>query len=475
MMPSGWMSRKAKYSADDQNNRIWLSAHTHTRQTPLLPPRSCVSIRWSATCTWTAATFLVLSEALGAASTIDIESEIARVMPRVMKAYRHIHENPETGHDQPNTAEYLKSALSGMGYSHFVTSKAAPTAVIAVLNPDSPGPTIAFRAEMDALTSVTEAEDHDPRSKVPGTMHACGHDAHAAILLGLADILAKRGQNLRGRIVLLFQPAEEVKGGADEIVGEGIVATLGINAMFAQHVAPGLSVGTIGLTPGEALAGSNYFTLTIAGRDSHAAQPSAGDDVPVATAKIVSGLADWPGRKVDVLERPAVIGITAITTSKSPNNRIPGEATVYGTLRAFEDIERAPANDKALAENLRHFVDAMAKALKVEAKLDLRKGSPPMLNDPVLSLRAAEFLSTRLAPGSFKSPLPRGMFAEDFAYYTEATPSLYFALGASRDGFGNVGVHQTNFTIHPDALKHGLFLFSLLVDGFESGEFSVLP
>lgn len=372
----------------------------------------------------------------------------------VWRIYRDLHEHPELGMREKRTAEVLRRELRQLGYSHFVESKSAPTAVIAVLDTRKPGPVIALRAEMDARPTQ-EPESHDPRSTIDGVMHNCGHDAHAAMLVGSAAVLMRNRESLSGKIVFVWQPAEETRGGADDIVNEGILQELGVQAIFAQHVVSGTPVGTVGVSGGPTMAGSNYFTLRISGSGSHAAQPSAGSDIVLAAAALVRELAVFPARRLDILERPMVISPTSFEAgSETATNVLPSEAVIRGTIRAFEKVVASAPDDSSLESKLRDYLNGAASSLGVTYELSIREGSPPTVNDDRLFRELSGPLAATWGSGFDTTPY-RGMFSEDFSFYTAVIPSLYFGLGISKDGLGDAGVHSADFTLHPSALVQG--------------------
>lgn len=394
----------------------------------------------------------------------ELRRAVAAESALVWRVYRDIHEHPELGKAERRTHDMLKRELTSLGITEFVDSKLAPTAVIAVLETGRPGPVIALRAEMDARPTQ-EPAGHDPRSTVDGVMHNCGHDAHAAMLLGTAALLRHNMEWISGRVVFVFQPAEETRGGADEIVAEGILERLGVSAIFAQHAVSGMPVGTVNVAAGPTMAGSAYFTLRITGDGSHAAQPSAGDDVLLAAAAIVGELAALPARRIDILSRPAVISPTSfVAGSDAATNVLPGEAVVKGTIRAFEPAEPTEPADtgkggepSSIGAVMRRYLDGASAAMGVGYELTIRQGSPPTVNDDRLFARLSAPLAAAWGPGFDTTPY-RGMFSEDFAFYTDRLPSLYFGLGIARDGLGVGGVHSPDFTIHPAALVEGVRL-----------------
>ncbi|MEP6832558.1 MAG: M20 family metallopeptidase [Gemmatimonas sp.] len=405
-------------------------------------------------------TFGALAQSAGAQRTPTLASEVQRVSALVNSTYQQIHEHPELGKRETLTHELLLADMRKIGYTTFVESKRVPTAVIAVLDTKRPGLTIALRAEMDARPD-TEPAQHHPHSQTPGVMHSCGHDAHAAMLLGAADVLWHNQNALSGKIVIVFQPAEEIAGGADDIVNEGILSTLGVQAMFAQHASPRMPVGTISISPGATLAGSNSFTLTVRGKDSHAAQPSDGSDVPGALATLVRGLIDLPARRLDISNRPAIISVTYMQTGDTTAlTTLQTVGVARGTIRAFETIDPTPPSDTSIKTMIDQYLKGTAPGLRVTTELTLRRGSPVTVNDQTLFDKTMAPLHN-VWPGTINTAPYRGMFSEDFAYYTQSIPSLYFGLGVAKDGLGMAGVHTTDFTIHPDALNEGVRLLVL--------------
>ncbi|MGV3710913.1 MAG: M20 metallopeptidase family protein [Gemmatimonas sp.] len=389
------------------------------------------------------------------AQRATLASEIDRVRPLVTATYRRIHENPELGKRETKTHELLVAELRKIGYSEFVASTRVPTAVIAVLDTKRPGNVVALRAEMDGRPD-SEHASHNPRSLVPGVMHSCGHDAHAAMLLGAADVLYRNRAQLTGKIVIVFQPAEEVSGGADDIVNEGILTRLGVQSMIAQHVAPKMPVGELAISPGPALAGSNNFTLTVRGKDSHAAAPFDGSDVPGALATLVRGLIDLPARRIDIANRPVILSVSYLHTGDTTAvSSLQSTGVARGTIRAFENIDPTPASDRSIKAMIDKYLQGTAPGLNVTTEFALRRGAPVTVNDQAVFDRTIPVLRAAWEGRIDTSPR-REMFSEDFSYYTGVVPSLYFALGVAKDGLGNVGVHSSDFTIHPLALDYGV-------------------
>lgn len=406
-------------------------------------------------------------------ATSGLSAAIDEALPVARDAYVFLHTNPELGKKEVKAHAYLTERLRSFGYTEFVASPSLPTAVIAVLDTGRPGATIALRAEMDARPlpdGADEPADHNPRSQVSGVMHNCGHDAHAAILLGVAAMLKKHAGQLSGKIVFLFQPAEEVAGGADDVVRDGTLTRLGVTRIYAEHAAPGMPVGTVGVAPGDTLAGSNYFKLVLTGRSSHAAAPFDGDDVALGAMKVAEEISELPARRLDISSRPVVVSITNFTANSGATNVLPGSAEIDGTIRAYEDPTVAPAGGKSLKDIVTGRVAAVAAAYGLTpAWKEFRVAAPPTRNDLALFAATTPALAAAF-PGRVDSAAYRSMYSEDFAYYTAGMPALYFSLGIARDRLGEAGVHSAGFTIHPDALRSGMNLMALLAEIGTSGK-----
>ncbi|MCB9357323.1 MAG: amidohydrolase [Calditrichaeota bacterium] len=371
----------------------------------------------------------------------------------IRATYERIHAHPELGNKEIETSKLIRSELEKAGYTEFVDAPSLKTEVIAVLRTGRPGKTICLRADLDGL-EIHEDSTHAVCSAVPGLMHACGHDAHAAMLLGAALEL-KNDPKVSGTIVFLFQPAEEVKGGADDIIADSVLHKLGVTEVYGQHVFPGLPVGVVRIAPGPVLAGSNYFSVTVKGRGSHAAYPHQGDDVPVCLANMVAGLTSLPARKMNVLEEPCIMSVAWIECNPTKTyNALPDECSFGGTVRAYMDIADTIQYGGTIESLMGDYITNTAEACGCTAELKLRRGAPVTVNDETLTKAVLS------APDKFPALQADGrsiqrMTAEDFAYYTQAFPSLYFSLGIAKDGLGEAGLHASEFTIHPEALDVG--------------------
>lgn len=372
--------------------------------------------------------------------------------------YEEFHRHPELGKAEFRTAEYIKAKLKDFGYTNIQSIKAAPTTVIAILDTAKAGPTICFRAEMDAR-KCQENSGVPYASENTGTMHNCGHDAHSAILLETAHRLMQSKDTLVGKIVFLFQPAEECAGGADDIVNDGILNRLGVKAIFAQHCAPGVASGTHLLKAGAVMAGSNSLTVSIHGKGGHAAQVHERDDLMGLASLLTLELERLPSRCVDPIQYPTICAITKIDSSSEQSNVAADSVTLAGTIRAFYNLDDKLFRSKSFKELCNQLVEGFALAYGVEAKTTIKPGAPVTSNDT----RLCKALESTLKTAGIKiEDSDRSLFSEDFAYYTAGTACAYFGLGIAKENQGKENLHSATFNISEECLESGVNLFETI-------------
>ncbi|MDQ2091278.1 M20 aminoacylase family protein [Marimonas arenosa] len=332
---------------------------------------------------------------------------------------RHIHENPELGRDCHQTAAFVVERLKEFGITDISTGW-AESGVVAVIEGQGEGPTIGLRADMDALP-IEEETGLDYASKVPGKMHACGHDGHTAMLLGAAKYLAET-RNFRGRAVLLFQPDEEGGGGGQAMVQEGVMEKYGIDEVYGIHNGPGLPEGLIAMTPGPLLAAVDAFYIDIQGRGGHGAEPHDTVDPVVAAVSICQAIQTIVSRNNNSANR-LVISVTQISTGTA-TNIIPDTARVCGTVRSF-----APEARDMVERRMGEIVAGQAAAFGVEAVLDYDRGYPATVNHPEQTVFAAGVARDVVGADRVEDNATPIMAAEDFAYMLEARPGAYAFVG----------------------------------------------
>jgi amidohydrolase len=379
---------------------------------------------------------------------------------RVVELRRAIHRRPELGFEEYETAALVERELDALAIEH---RRAATTGIVARIDGGMPGRVVALRADMDALP-IAERSGVQFASEADGKMHACGHDAHTAMLLGAARILAGMRNELAGNVVLIFQPAEEGPGGALPMIEEGVLDTPPVEAIAMLHVDSRLDVGTIGITPGPVNAAADEFYLTVRGSGGHGAFPHTAVDAVPATAAIVLALQNVVARETDPLAS-AVLTVGTIAGGYR-NNVIADEVKLSGTLRAHD-----PGVRDELEKRLRRIVDGVACAYNVNVEVRVLRGYPPVHNDVALAHRFAAYVRDH---GSLRvEEPPPTMGAEDFAYFAQRVPGLLIRLGVASESSGAIHpIHSPLFRIDERALPLGvvtLVLFATAVAGGEIG------
>ncbi|MHB8146951.1 MAG: M20 metallopeptidase family protein [Vulcanimicrobiaceae bacterium] len=368
----------------------------------------------------------------------------ADLIARVVELRRTIHRRPELGFEEHETSALVERELDALGIEH---RRVAKTGIVGVLRGALPGHVVALRADMDALP-ITERTGLPYASEVPGKMHACGHDAHTAMLLGAAHVLAGMRERLHGTVVLLFQPAEEGPGGAAPMIAAGALDDPKVEAIAMLHVDPRLGPGEISITPGPVNASADELYITVRGKGGHGAYPhTAVDAIPAASA-IVLGLQNIAARETDPL-KSVVVTIGTIVGGYR-NNVIADEVQMTGTLRAHD-----PEIRDALDARVRRIVDGIAGAYQAVAEVRIERGYPPVVNDAALAEGFAAYM--REYSGLFVERLAPTMGGEDFAYFAQRVPGLHVRLGIRSEAAGSVHTgHSAQFRIDEAALPGGV-------------------
>jgi amidohydrolase len=357
---------------------------------------------------------------------------------------RHIHMHPELGFKEHETSKYIQRRLGEIG----VRFKAgiAQTGVLGVIEGKRPGRTVLLRADIDALP-IDELNDVPYRSKNPGVMHACGHDAHTAVLLGAAQLL--KDSDFAGTVKLVFQPCEErAPGGAIKMIEAGVMDDPKVDAAFGLHVTPQLEVGQLGYRPGPASAASDRFTITVIGKGGHAARPNSCVDAVVVAAHLVVALQTLVSRETSPIQ-PAVVTVGAIHAGDA-HNVIPGEATIRGTVRTYD-----PDLRNQMSQRLRDLAEGIAKAMRAEARVEYTFGYPPLVNDPAMTDLARAAGAEIVGQENLTDP-ELALGGEDMAYFLQEAPGCFFRLGTGNRARGiTYGNHHARFDVDEAALPIG--------------------
>jgi amidohydrolase len=413
------------------------------------------------------------------ASSISLRAEALE--PRLIAWRRDIHAHPELSNREFRTAALVAEHLRSLGLE--VRTGIAHTGVAGFLEGGRPGPIVALRADMDALP-VTEQTGLPFASNVvteyegrqTGVMHACGHDAHTAILMATAELLAGMKDELPGSVLFIFQPAEEgaprgEEGGAELMLREGLFEWKRPDAVFGLHVLSSIHARRIGYRAGPAMAASDRFEIIVKGRQTHGSMPWLGVDPMVPAAQIVLGLQTVASRQVDISRVPAVISVGQIHGGIR-NNIIPEEVTLEGTIRTFDEEIR-----DRIHERVRRIATGLAEASGAEAHVRVHRGYPATVNDP--DLVAASLPSLYRAAGEdrvFEAPLQ--MPAEDFSYFANEVPGFYFFLGATPEDVDPADAptnHSPLFDVDESTLRVGLEALATLAVDFLQRESQGVP
>ena len=389
--------------------------------------------------------------------------------PKIIQWRRDFHEHPELSNREFRTAEKVAAHLKSLGIE--VRTGVAKTGVVGVLKGGKPGPVIGLRADMDALP-VVERVDVPFKSTVKstyngeevGVMHACGHDTHVAILMGVAEILSKLKNDLAGTVVFLFQPAEEgppegEEGGAPLMIKEGALDNPKIEALFGLHINSQTEVGQIKYRAGGIMAASDWFYITVHGKQSHGSQPWSGVDPIVVSAQIIEGLQTIVSRQVDLTEQPAVITVGKIQSGVRANI-IPETAVMVGTIRTLDT-----AMQRQIHQKIVRTAEKIAESAGARAEIRIENKTPVTYNNPALMARALP--SLREAAGETNVVERKPMTgAEDFGFFAQKVPSVFFFLGGMPKGKKpeDAAAHHTpDFYVEESGMKLGVRAFCYLV------------
>lgn len=368
---------------------------------------------------------------------------------------RDLHMHPETAFQEVRTAGVVDARLRELGLTP--RTGVGGTGVVAVWDAGRPGPTVLARADMDALP-VPDAKDVPYASTTPGHAHACGHDGHTAVLLSVAETVVGMGDALAGRVVFVFQPAEEVMpGGAEAMLQDGALEGLAIDHVTGLHLSSQYETGTVALRAGPAMAATDTYDLILRGRGGHAARPQETIDPIVAGAELVTTLQTLVSRELDPIDR-AVISVTRFEAG-SAYNVIPQEAHLAGTLRTFEADTR-----ERLRERIHEVAASVAATHRADADVRWTSGFPAVVNDPTEADRLRAVAERVVGPERVVEMAPI-MGGDDMAYWLQQAPGCYAFVGASGGDATAWPHHHPNFDVDEAALPIAVeLLASSIVD-----------
>ena len=390
----------------------------------------------------------------------DIEQQIIDIEPKVIEWRRHFHQNPELSNNEFKTAETIAAHLRALGIE--VQTGVAITGVVGVLKGDLPGKVIALRADIDALP-VTENNNLPFKSEVTteflgnktGVAHACGHDGHTAILMGVAEVLSKHKAKIRGTVKFIFQPAEEgpppgEEGGAKLMIKEGVLENPKVDAIFGLHLRSAVEVGQIHYKPGGAMAAVERFVINVQGKQAHGAAPWLGVDPILISAKIIDGLQTIISRESKLINEAVVITVGKITSGVR-FNIIPDSAELIGTVRTLDPDMKA-----LVIRRMTEMTETIAKAYGGEATISFRNQTAITYNNHDLVTQMLPSLK-KAAGDTNVIQIKAETIGEDFSYFQEEVPGFYFYLGGMTKGNTELHPHHTpDFFIDESGLLLGV-------------------
>lgn len=394
---------------------------------------------------------------------VNISAIADDIEQKVIKARRYLHTNPELSFQEKNTMDYICGYLNDLNLSY--VSGIAGTGVAVTIKgekKDASGrlsKTLLIRADMDALP-ISEVSDKSYASQNSGIMHACGHDAHTAILLGVCEILNRLKTEFSGCVKLVFQPGEETSGGAEPMISEGILRNPDVDACVALHVDPDLESGTIRVKSGSLYASPDDFKITVIGRGGHGAEPHNCVDPIAVSANVISALMTLVSREINPFDE-AVVTIGSIHAG-SASNIIPDKVEMTGTARSLTNEVR-----QYLKQRIGELADGICRAHGAVCEYEFTELFPPLINDDKLAKKLYNSACRSIGADNCIFGGAATMAGEDFSYFSQRVPSVLFKLGCRNERMGIVNpIHHQSFDIDESCLKCGMKVFTGFVLDF---------
>ncbi|WP_017797771.1 M20 metallopeptidase family protein [Oceanobacillus kimchii] len=377
----------------------------------------------------------------------DIDQQLSDLTDEIINNRRFLHENPELSHQEKETSAFVQRKLQEYGIDYEVGFSGY--GVLGIIKGEKPGKTVALRADMDALP-IQEETDLSFKSKKANIMHACGHDAHTAMLLGAGFILKQMQKELSGTILLVFQPAEEDApiGGSQAMMDSGVFSTYEPDVIFAQHVWPSIKPGIIGVHDKEVMGASDRFKITIEGKGGHASMPHQTNDAVIAAGHLITSLQTIVSRNLDPMEA-SVVTVSMLEAGSVPNI-IPKTVTLQGSIRTFQ-----PHIQKRLKERFFTITNQIAEAFGTKAEIDYQEGYPATINTPKWA-RIARQSAQRVYGESATPDLNPALAGEDFGRFLQKYPGAFVWLGTQIENeYEQAPLHDSKFQIDERALPNG--------------------
>jgi amidohydrolase len=388
-------------------------------------------------------------------SSLNFRQHAEAMRDELVARRRDFHMHPELGFEEVRTSGIIAAELQKLGFE--VKTGVGKTGVVALLEGKQPGPTVLVRADMDALP-ITEANTTDYASTVSGKMHACGHDGHMTIGLGVAKIFSQHRDKLAGRVKFVFQPAEEGLGGALAMINDGILDNPRPDVVLGLHLWSELPIGTVAVTDGAMMSGSSIFKLVVKGKGGHAAMPYTTIDPVACAGQLITALHTIVGRKMDAMAGAVVLSVTGVHTSSNAYNAIPQEVEIRGTFRTFNAY-----TSEMLEQHIRAVSESVCASVGCAVDIMIKHLTIPVVNDADVNQRLRGVFG-RVIDGNCLDDEFRTMASEDISYLLDEVPGTFFFVGAGNKARGiEYGHHHPRFDLDEDSLPLGVALMSAAV------------
>jgi amidohydrolase len=386
---------------------------------------------------------------------IDFKAQANAIRAELVARRRDFHQHPEIAFEETRTASIIAEELHRLGME--VQTGVAKTGVVGLLEGAHDGPTVLYRADMDALP-VQEQNEVEYASRVPGKMHACGHDGHVTIALGVAKLFSQHRDQIKGRVKFVFQPGEEGAGGALAMISAGVLKNPVPDVCLGLHLWTPLPIGTVGVADGAVMSGSSIFTLTIRGKGGHAALPHTTVDPVACSSQLINALETIVGRRMDAMAGAVVLSVTGVRTSSHSHNIIPESVEIKGTFRTFNAF-----TSEMLEQHIRDVSHSVCESMYCTVDIAIRHLTIPLVNDPDITKRLRRVFS-RMMDEECLDEEARTMASEDFSYFLDDVPGTYIFVGASNKQRGlTYGHHHPRFDFDEDALPLSVALMSAAI------------
>ena len=376
---------------------------------------------------------------------LRIAAIAGRLTPRLAHLRKILHEHPELAFEEHQTAQAVTDFLQGLGLS--VKTGIGKTGVVAILRGAKPGRTIGIRADMDALP-IHEQTGLPFASKVPGKMHACGHDVHTVIALGAAAVLSEMKDLVSGQIKFIFQPAEETLAGARAMIGDGVLADPKLDLIVGYHNWPAVAAGKVGYNPSVVTSAADAFDITLKGRDGHGAHPHLAVDALAAAAHFVSQLQTVVSREVKPVS-PAVVTVGELHAGRA-RNVIAGTAELKGIVRTLE-----PGLSERIEAAVRRMLEGIKTGMRVDYTLAWNRMAPVLRNDAAVLASVVSSAREALGADNVLELAEPSMGSEDFAWFAERVPAAHLRIGAKIDGL-DTAIHRSDYDCNELAIPVGI-------------------